>query len=588
MKLNKILLTIGCAAMMVSCSDDFLENKPQGSLSDGVMNSTESIDLLVNAAYAGLTGFTNEQGDPWIRPTTNWSYGEVRADNAYKGGGGEGDIWDFHAMETFQVQSNNGNLDGKWFNLYSQISRCNAALRVLNGADESEVPVKASRIAEMKVLRAHFYFELSRMFNKVPYIDENLPTSEYVNVRNDEYTRDELLGKIAGELIEASKSLPERQSEVGRINKNVAIAYAAKVKLYQAYVQDEQTHAVTSINKELLREVVSLIDQVKGYDLLSDFQQLDLVAYENGVESVFAVQYSMNDGSESAGRVNWSNLLNSPGGNSPYHGDGFFLPSQDLINAYQTDENGLPVFDYQSRPDYAVVTFVDDAVQTLSNTTPNVDPRLDFVTGRPTITFKTYKETPCQSWVRDRGTYGHNCAKRFWVSPESSDMFQGWPWGASQLNWQIIRYADLLLYKAEALIELGQDLETARNLINRVRERAMNSEYVRDFYDASKYAANYKIGLYPAAGWTQDYARKALRTEMRLEKALEGERFFDLVRWGVAKQVMTAYIAAEKDNRIYYDGAVFDAGEEYYPIPVAQYNFSQGHYTQNPGYPAFE
>ena len=588
MKLNKILLTIGCAAMMVSCSDDFLENKPQGSLSDGVMNSTESIDLLVNAAYAGLTGITNEQGDPCMRPMTNWSYGEVRADNAYKGGGGEGDIWDFHAMETFQIQSNNWNLDGKWFNLYSVISRCNAALRVLNVADESEVPVKASRIAEMKVLRAHFYFELSRLFNKVPYIDENVPTSEYVNVRNDEYTRDELLGKIADELIEASKSLPERQSEVGRINKNVAIAYAAKVKLYQAYVQDEQTHAVTSINKELLREVVSLIDQVKGYDLLSDFQQLDLVAYENGVESVFAVQYSMNDGSESAGRVNWSNLLNSPGGNSPYHGDGFFLPSQDLINAYQTDENGLPVFDYQSRPDYAVVTFVDDAVQTLSNTTPNVDPRLDFVTGRPTITFKTYKETPCQSWVRDRGTYGHNCAKRFWVSPESSDMFQGWPWGASQLNWQIIRYADLLLYKAEALIELGQDLETARNLINRVRERAMNSEYVRDFNDASKYAANYKIGLYPAAGWTQDYARKALRTEMRLEKALEGERFFDLVRWGVAKQVMTAYIAVEKDNRIYYDGAVFDAGEEYFPIPVAQYNFSQGHYTQNPGYPAFE
>ena len=166
-------------------------------------------------------------------------------------------------------------------------------------------------------------------------------------------------------------------------------------------------------------------------------------------------------------------------------------------------------------------------------------------------------------------------------------MFQGWPWGASQLNWQIIRYADLLLYKAEALIELGQDLDVARNLINRVRQRAMDSEYVRDFYDNTKYAANYKIGLYPAAGWNQEYARKALRTEMRLEKALEGERFFDLVRWGIAKDVMTKYFAAEKDNRIYYDGAVFDAGEEYYPIPVNQYNFSQGHYTQNPGYPSF-
>jgi len=573
--------------MMTGCSDDFLENKPQGSLSDGVMTSPEAIDLLVNAAYASLSGFTNEQGDPWVRPTTNWSYGEVRADNAYKGGGGEGDLWDIHAMETFQVQSNNGNLDGKWFNLYSQISRCNAALRVLNNVDEETVPEKKSRIAEMKVLRSHFYFELVRLFNKVPYMDENLPTTEYVDVRNDEFTRDQHLGRIAQELLDAADDLPDRQSEVGRINRNIALAYAAKVKLYQAYEQDEQTHAVINVNKTLMREVVTLIDQVSGYDLLPDFQGLDLVANENGAESVFAIQYSMNDGSGDAGRVNWSNLLNSPGGNSPYHGDGFFLPSQDLINAYQTDASGLPVFDYQSRPDYGVVTFVDDEHQTLSNTTPNVDPRLDFVTGRPTITYKTYKTTPCQSWVRDRGVYGHNCAKRFWVSPESSDMYQGWPWGASQLNWQIIRYADLLLYKAEALIELGDDLGEARNIINRIRTRAMNSAYVKDFNDPTKNAANYKIGLYPAAGWTQEYARKALRTEMRLEKALEGERYFDLVRWGIAKETMTSYFNAEKSKRIYYQDATFDNGEEYYPIPVAQYNFSLGKYVQNPGYPAF-
>lgn len=588
MKLHNIILALGCSAILASCSDDFLENTPQGSLSDGVMNSTEAIDLLVNSAYAGLSGFTNEQGDPWVRPTSNWSFGEVRADNAYKGGGGEGDIWDIHAMETFQVQANNGNLDGKWFNLYSLISRCNTALRVLNDADPEAVTVRDSRIAEVKVLRAHFYFELVRLFNKIPYMDENLPESEYVNVPNDEFTREQHLDRIANELLEAAKSLPDRQPEVGRINKNIALAYAAKVKLYQAYEQDPQTHAVVNINKELLTEVVQLINQVQGYSLLPDFQGLDLIANENGPESVFAIQYSMNDGSGDAGRVNWSNLLNSPGGNSPYHGDGFFLPSQDLINAYQTDANGLPVFDYQSRPDYAVVTFIDDEHQTLSNTEPTVDPRLDFVVGRPTITFKTYTATPCQSWVRDRGVYGHNCAKRFWVSPESSDMYQGWPWGASQLNWQIIRYADLLLYKAEALIEIGGNgLEEARNLINEVRNRAKNSEYVKDFNDPSKNAANYNIGLYPAAGWNQDYARKALRTEMRLEKALEGERFFDLVRWGIAKDVMTAYFNAEKDTRIYYQDATFDAGEEYYPIPVAQYNFSLGRYTQNPGYPSF-
>ncbi len=586
MKLKYILASL-CVAMTTGCTDNFLDNAPQGSLSDGVMNSPEAIDLLVNAAYASLYGMTNEQGDPCMRPTTNWSYGEVRADNAYKGGGGEGDVWDVHAMETFQLQSNNGNLDGKWFNLYSLISRCNSALRVLKAADPKENKDREMRIAEVKVLRAHHYFELVRLFNKVPYIDEDLKVSEYVDVPNDQFTRKEHLARIAADLLDAADQLPDRQTEVGRINRNIALAYAAKVKLYEAYEQDEETHAVTGINKALLREVVELIDQVKGYDLLTDFQQLDMIDYENGSESVFAVQYSMNDGSSDGGRINWSNLLNSPGGNSPYHGDGFFLPSQDLINAYQTDENGLPVFDYQSRPDYGVVEFIDETHQNLSNTEPTVDPRLDFVVGRPTITYKTYRETPCQSWVRDRGVYGHNCAKRFWVSPESPDMIQGWPWGASELNWQIIRYADLLLYKAEALIELGEDLETARQLINRVRQRAQNSEYVKDFNDPTKDAANYKIGLYPAEGWTQDYARKALRTEMRLEKALEGERFFDLVRWGIAQDVMTRYFEAEKDQRVYYQVAKFDAGEEYFPIPVAQYNFSLGRYTQNPGYPAF-
>ena len=77
MKLNNIILALGCTALLTACSEDFLENTPQGSLSDGVMNSTEAIDLLVNAAYAGLSGITNEQGDPCMRPTSNWSYGEV-------------------------------------------------------------------------------------------------------------------------------------------------------------------------------------------------------------------------------------------------------------------------------------------------------------------------------------------------------------------------------------------------------------------------------------------------------------------------------------------------------------------------------
>ncbi len=589
MKLKNIF-TIALAGLALSaCSDDFLENKPQGSLSDGNMNDPSAVDLLVNGAYATFGCRYADSNDPHLFPVTNWSYGEVRADNAYKGGGGETDLWEIHDMETSRIQPNNGFLDGKWFNVYCGISRCNSAIRALRKVDESQNKNKASRIAEVRVIRDHWYFELVRLFNRIPYMDIDLPENDYTSVRNDEFTRDEHLDRIANDLLEAANDLPDSQSEIGRINRRIALAYAAKVKLYQAYEQDPQTNAVTGINRTLLQEVVDLIDGIQGYDLLADFQQLDLLEYENGPESVFAIQFSKDDGSSGVGLINWSMLLNSmTGPGCPWQGDGFFLPSQDLINAYQTDADGLPVFDYQNRPDYGKVVFDSNGGYSLGNTDGNVDPRLDFITGRPTIRYKTFEERACGLWVRNSDVYGYNNTKRFWLSPESKDAEQGWPWGASALNWQIIRYADLLLYKAEALIELGGNgLEEARTLINRVRARAMNSSYVKDFDDPSKDAANYKIGLYPAAGWTQDYARQALRTEMRLEKAMEGERFFDLVRWGIAKETMNNFFAAEKDNRIYYQNVSFETGEEYFPIPVAQYNFSGGIYVQNPGYPAF-
>ena len=588
MNLNKILLATLCLTALVGCSDDFLENAPQGVLSSSQEGDPVFADLMVNAAYATFGGRYTDSDSPQTLPVTNWSYGEVRADNAYKGGGGLTDVGEVHDMETMKVQTNNGNVDGKSFQLYNAISRCHAAIRAVRACDPAEYPDQELRIAEMHVIRAHWYFELVRMFNKIPYMDENLPENEYVNVPNDLYSRDEHLARIADELLDAAKILPEVPQEVGRMSARIARAYAAKVKLYRAYEQNPVTHAVVGINKTLLGEVIELIDGLSGYDLFSDFQDLDLVAKENGCESVFAFQYSVNDGSIDGGRINWSNLLNSPGGNSPYHGDGFFLPSQDLINAYQTDANGLPEFDYQSLPDYGVVKF-DENDHTrwwVENTSHTVDPRLDFVVGRPTITYKTYKETPCMLWSREPDVYGYNCAKRFWVSPESDDMRPGWPWGASALNWQVIRWADLLLYKAEAMIEIGTDIPGAMQLINKVRGRAKNSAYVRDFNDPSRFAANYNIELYPL-NVSQDYARKALRMEMRLEKAMEGERFFDLVRWGIAKEVMNKYFAVECDNRPYYNGAVFNDGEEYFPITTQQYEFSLHRYTQNPGYPAF-
>lgn len=590
MKLNYIVL-LSVLLSATSCNESkFLDIQPNSTLNNENVYSPDGVESLITAAYAALQGPAGQSGSVWLIPMTNWSYGDVRSDNAYKGGGGIGDVTDIHKLETFDVDATLGNVDSKWFQLYSCVQRCNLALKGLNTLTVEDFPELEIRKAEMRFLRAHFYFELSRLFNKIPYFDENVEMDQYTQISNDEFTRDEILGKIAQEFVDAASALPEKQTEIGRANKYAAFAYAAKVKLYQAYKQNPETNLVTEINKDLLAEVVNLCNELDGkYDLLDDFQQLDMLEYENGKESVFAVQYSMNDGSPDGGRINWSNLLNAPLG--PYGGDGFFLPSQNLINAFKTDANGLPLFDTFNESNYDVITF-DYAGNPINNNVGDpVDPRIDFIVGRPNIRWKTYTESPCMNtWVRHQGDYGYHCCKRFYLSPESSDVYDGWPWGASGLNWQIIRYAHVLLWKAEALIEIGEPagLDEARQIINKVRARTKDSKYVKDFKDENRNAANYNIGLYQSTGWTQDYARKALRFEMRLETAMEGERFFDLVRWGIAGQTINEYILKEKEQRVYYSTAQFEVSkDEYLPISKSQYNFSGGKYVQNPGYGNF-
>ena len=229
-----------------------------------------------------------------------------------------------------------------------------------------------------------------------------MENDDYKYIPNNQFTREELLGKIAQEFLDAANDLPDTQSQVGRVTKNIAYAYAAKARLYQAYRQDDNNQVV-AIDKQLLAEVVTLCDKVgaqgKAYTLLNDFQKLDQLEYENGVESVFAVQYSMDDETDGAGNINWSNLLNAPKG--PYGGDGFFLPSQNLINAYKTDNYGLPLFDTFNADDYGIYEGSE-----LTNIDATVDPRLDFVTGRPGITWKTYTVEPCKAnWIRNSGEY---------------------------------------------------------------------------------------------------------------------------------------------------------------------------------------
>jgi len=610
MKIKNILLSVICCAALVACNEkEFLDLPPQASLDNASLTTSEGIGYLINAAYAALAGPSVTFG-AMSSPVNHWISGELHSDNAYKGGGGPSDNTNMHMIETNAIDAGHGLLNGWWQALYQSIKRTNLALSALNDLTADELPEVEYLKAEMRVLRAHYYFELSRHFNKIAWIDENTPEEEYSTTRNDVYSRDEILGMIAKEFEEAGQILPDKFQDLGRANKWVAKAYAAKAYLYKAYRQDPNTNAVTGIDKADLQKVASLTQEVISsgkYGLFDDFQQLDIVEYENGKESIFAVQYSMNDGAtlslpwaySAIGHVNWSALLNTPKG--PYNGDNFFWASQDLVNAFKT-VNGLPMLDgsFQNE-DYDVVveTINADGTKTYTNTQIEhpVDPRLDFIVGRLNVRWKTYQVEPVtETWYRDFNSYGYHIIKRFLVSPDSGHLATTYPWGNSGLNYQIIRYASVLLWRAEALVELGQ-LDEARQLVNQIRARAKNSPYVTAWEDKVKfpqavdvngYAANYEISEYPAAGWTQDYARKAVRFETRLELALEGERFFDLVRWGVMADTMNRYIDVEKDDRVYYEGVSYKAGrDEYFPIPVTQYNLTGGAYVQNPGYSAF-
>ncbi|TDN38097.1 RagB/SusD family nutrient uptake outer membrane protein [Hymenobacter sp. UV11] len=567
------LLAFSLLTISVSCNDkSFLNVDPTGALDDAQLNTPDNIEKQVIAAYSQLGN------DIYYVPYTSmWPYGNVRGGDAYKGGGGTADVDAFHFYETFTFNRVDiTNTDEFWYRMYLSISRANDALRRLDAIDVAAMPNKAVRQGEMRFLRGHFYFLLKEMFKYVPYIDETLPTDQYPTISNVALTNDALWSKVADDFRFAVANLPATQSEIGRANKSAAQAYLAKTVLYQAYTQDNN-NAVTGIDAAKMAEVNSLCDAVISsgkYALHSDYATNFLTAGDNGVESVFAIQFSRNDGTPK-GRTDRGNELNYPM-NPDYGCCSFHQPSQNLINAFKTDANGLPRFtDFNTSGD--LVTAGDF----LSTT---VDPRVDHtvaVVGHP------FKYNPTfvfdNSWVRVPGVYGYNLSMKESVLPTDPSFQKTPPFMSSSKNWAIIRYADVLLWKAEALIELNRSSE-ALPLMNQIRQRAQNSTGLLKSASGAA-TSNYKIGLYPAAGFSQSYAREALRFERRMEFAMEGCRFFDLVRWGIAAPYMNTYFAKEKNLRQYLSTAKFTAGrDEYMPIPINQINFSKGLYKQNNGW----
>lgn len=565
------ILVIAFTMAMTSC-ESFLDMEPKRYIEDDQLGNPESVDKLVISAYSvlGNDWFDNGQAAPW-------PYGDLRGGDAYKGGAGTGDMGNWNLYETFSsLTTDNGGIDRKWFREYVSISRVNAALTGINGLSEEAYPQKKVRTAEMRFLRAHFLFELKILFNHIVYVDETIPYENYINISNVEYTSAQMWDKIIGEFRFAVENLPENNVDVGRANKYMAKAYLAKALLYAAYEQNEKNE-VTSINKSKLEEVVQLITELSGrYHLTPEFAHNFLYEYENGPESIFAVQCSHDDGTL-YGRLDWGAMLSYPM-NSEYGCCGFHQPSQNFVNAFKTDASGLPLFG----------TFNNSSIKTPEDMLDNpIDPRLMHTVAIPGLPYKYKPDFIFQeSWNRQPETYGAFMSLKEVVLYDCPCFKKANPFMSSSKNRDIIRYDDALLWKAEALIELGRHAE-ALPVINDLRARARKSTAL--LVDIlGKPTGNFSINEYADGvncNWTQDYARQALRWERRLELGMEGFRFFDLVRWGIAAETMNNYFQVEKTRREYLNSARFTKNkDEYFPIPLAQINFSKKLYQQNYGW----
>ncbi|RIV43448.1 RagB/SusD family nutrient uptake outer membrane protein [Flagellimonas pelagia] len=537
--------------LLGSCSKDYLEEVTFGEVSPSEMTKAENVEKAIISAYSVLNGQIDGASNAYNSPASNWSFGDVVSDDCYKGGGGTGDQNQIHQMELFNTSPTTYDVQRKWMALYEGVKRTNEAMKLLNASEDFDASLKTQRTAELRFLRGHYYFELKKIYNQIPYIDETAETvSDYAR-SNTEFTSEQLWGKIEDDFQAAYDVLPDTQEEVGRPTKLAAMAYLAKTYLFQDKWQ--QAYDATTL--------------VMGgsYGLMDDFQSVFLPENDNGQEVIFAVQYSVNDGQSSNYNGSIGDRLTAPGG--PYYSQyGFHRPSQNLVNAFKTDAGGLPVEDNVDVTD-----------------TDFVDPRLDITVGRPGIPYKDLDVLYEDTWARDLATYGPFGPKKRILSANSPYHVMVWPY-VDALNYYIIRYAEVLLWRAEAAVELG-NLEGARGLVNQIRERAANSQYVQTL-DGATDAANYNIATYDTT-WTDPAdARNKVRMETRLELAMEGHRFFNLVRWGIAKDVIDDYLSVEKTRRSHLTNAAFTAGKnEYWPIPQEYIDsVDDGLVTQNNGY----
>jgi starch-binding outer membrane protein, SusD/RagB family len=586
MKASRQPMLLGTALMFLAagtlfgCKDSFLTDAAaaQGVLDQNVLANATGVEGNLIAAYRSLD-YTNGVGGSQCSAASDWCWASITSDDAYKGT----EPSDFTALNDIEAYHwgtglADGVLNDKWRAIYEGVSRANATLNLLASVvkdkpTELSATDQAGVAGEATFLRAHYMFEAYKIFGNVPYLRET-----DTDVRKASISKAEVGNEIIKDLDAAIGLLPDapRNGQVGRATQWTAKAYKGKVLMYLKQFAAAKT---------VLEEVVGS----GKYSLQPSYDQVwtGFKAFENGPETIFAYQASANDGEPSGNNANYGERLNFPHSGSPFGCCGFHQPSQNLVNFFKTDAAGLPLA--ISNPTGWNADNQDLRAAVTANM--NFDPRVDWTAGRNGVPFKDWGLHD-STWIRNIPNGGTYSAKKN-VHEKSSGAQSSVGWVNTQLNSvniHILRYADVLLLLAEAEVETG-DLTNAMIHTNLVRDRARQKAQgpatnavtlAVPINDPSITWAKYNISLWPASTFANPTtAMEAVRTERRLELAMEGQRFFDLKRWGIMPQTIQAYIqgvggGSEASRRAFFTTAEMPAARhDNFPIPTVQIELSK-------------
>lgn len=588
-----IIFTLLAFSLLPACNKA-LDKPPIGAVDESKLANKKGVEGLLIGAYSLLDGIgigDRDQfgtGGGWGRSGTNWIFGTICGSEAYTGSVQGDQPW-ITALETFIGNPQNGYMNEKWSLVYAGIQRANEALRVMKKATDISNEDMLRIEAESRFLRGFYHFEAVKMWNKVPFVDESVT----YNSGNYFLPNDTLIWKaIENDFQFALQHLPAVMNAPGRANKYAAEAYLVKAYMFQGYKDAAKFAAAIPLLNDLINNGVTASGT--RYQLLKQYHDNFNPSTKNSSESVFAAQASVNDGANGT-NGSLGEVLNFTWINDPGRCCGFFQPSQYLVNHFKTDPvTGLPDLDNFNN----VPVKNDEGILSSDPFIPyagTLDPRLDWTVGRRGIPYLDWGPHPGKDWIRDQTNGGPYSPMKHIYSKSQQEQFTDksfWSTAATAININLLRFADILLWAAEAETETG-NLDKAREYVNMIRARAANPDgWVRSSAGPFvPYAANYKLELYPAGSFTDKaFAHKVIRFERMLELGMEGHRFFDLVRWGIADVEINAYLAKEKTYRTYLNTAQFRKGvHEYFPIPQLQIDLSAGpdgipKLKQNSGY----